>query len=213
MPYGDTDAPASAINPETTTAASKTALLKGIKNLILTISDKIPALSGGKVPVVESSAASILAKIIAAPATEAKQDSLDTLLRTTGITILPLSHTIDSIDVAKQSKGAVTVAHSAISATATSAELDCRGHNAILILVEFSGAYNWTFKLQGSMVSGGTFVDWYEQANTGSMVLMSYQCNANRGWTFKGIPDYVKIVATEDADGGTVTVKVQPVIL
>ncbi|NPV90067.1 MAG: hypothetical protein HPY50_04735 [Firmicutes bacterium] len=124
-----------------------------------------------------------------------------------------LSKDLDSIDVGKMSKGPVTVAHNAIDATATSTEIDCRGYNGILVEANISAAFNWTFKVQGCMVSGGTFVDWYEMANTGTMTLMSYQCNASRGWVWKGIPDYVKIVATENADGATVTVKVQPVNL
>jgi hypothetical protein len=124
-----------------------------------------------------------------------------------------LSKDLDSIDMGKMSKGAVTTAHNAIDATATSAEIDCRGFNGILVEASISAAFNWTFKLQGCMVSGGTFVDWYEMANTGAMTLMSYQCNASRGWVWKGIPDYVKIVATENASGATATVKVQPVNL
>lgn len=116
----------------------------------------------------------------------------------------------DSINVNKMGKGSVTTAHNAITATATSAEINCVGFNAVLVYVTLDSAHNWTFKLQGCPTTGGTFVDWYELANTGSMVAMSYQCNASRGFIFKGIPDYIKIVATEDEDGATCTVKVQP---
>ncbi len=121
-----------------------------------------------------------------------------------------LSKDLDSIDVGKMSKGPVTTAHNAITMTTTSNEIDCRGYNAVLIEASISAAFNWTFKIQGCMVSGGTFVDCYEQANTGTMTLMSYQCNASRIFLFRGVPDYIKIVATEDQDGATVTVKVQP---
>lgn len=108
-------------------------------------------------------------------------------------------------------KGAVVTAHNAITATATSAEIDCRGYNAIIIEAAISvAASNWTFKLQGCMTSGGTFIDLYELANTGVMADMSYQTNASKMFVFKGIPDYIKIVATEDVDGATVTVKAQP---
>ena len=125
-----------------------------------------------------------------------------------------LDSDFDSINVDKMSKGAVTTSHSAITATATSAELDCRGYNAILLEVAISVAVKlWTFKVQGCVVSGGTFVDCYELANTGAMTLMSYQTNESKIFIFKGIPDYVKIVATEDEDGATVTVKTQPLNL
>jgi hypothetical protein len=108
-------------------------------------------------------------------------------------------------------KGAVTTAHSAITATALSAEVDCRGYNALLVEVAISGgANNWTFSLQGCMASGGTFVPLYELANTGSMAAMSYQCDSSRMFLFKGIPDFVKLNANEDVNGSTVTVKVQP---
>lgn len=122
-----------------------------------------------------------------------------------------LSYLLDSIDVAKMSKGAVTTAHSTIAETATSAEIDCRGFNSLQVYVgPFSAAENWTFKVRGCMTSGGTFVDWYELANTGVMTLMSHQCNAAMGFPFRGIPDYVKIVATRDGGASTVSVIAQP---
>ena len=99
----------------------------------------------------------------------------------------------------------MTTAHNAITGTATSSAIDCRGYNSILIQVTISVSHNWTFSVRGCLTSGDTFTDWYEQANTGFMTSMSYQTNANKGFVFKGIPDYVKIVATEDDDGATVT--------
>jgi hypothetical protein len=107
-------------------------------------------------------------------------------------------------------KGAVTTAHNAIVGTTTSAAIDCRGYNSTLIQATISVSHNWTFSVQGCLTSSGTFTDWYEQANTGVMTLMSYQTNASKGFVFKGVPDYVKIVATEDVDGATVSVFVQP---
>ena len=112
-----------------------------------------------------------------------------------------------------KAKGAVTLAHSAIDATATSAKICTEGYNGILVDVEFSGAQNWTFSVQGSTLENGTFKDLYEMANTGTMTLMSYQCNASRMFVFKGVPDWIKIVATEDVTGVNVTVRVQPINL
>jgi hypothetical protein len=110
-------------------------------------------------------------------------------------------------------KGNVITVHSAITATATSDPVDCRGYNALLVFFDTSAANNWTIKVQGAPTRSGTYADCYEQANTGTMTLMSYQLNADRVFLFKGIPDWVKIVATEDVDGSTVTVKVQPCIV
>jgi hypothetical protein len=108
-------------------------------------------------------------------------------------------------------KGGVTATHTEAEATATSAAVDCRGYNAVLVHAVFTGAANWTIKLQGAMTKTGTFVDWYEQANTGTMTAMSYQTNASKGWIWKGIPDWIKIVATEDVNGQKVTINVQPI--
>jgi len=107
-------------------------------------------------------------------------------------------------------KGNVTTVHSAITATATSVIVDCTGYNALLVEFVISGAANWTVSLTGSLTRGGTYGSLYELANTGSMAAMSYQLNSNRVFLFKGIPDWVKVVATEDAGAETVTVRVQP---
>ena len=118
------------------------------------------------------------------------------------------------MDIDKINKGNVITAHSAITTTTTSARIDCRGKNSISIQTLISVATkNWTFKVQGSMTENGTYTDWYELANTGVMTPMSFQTNASKGFAFKGIPDWVKIVATEDEDGATVTVYAQPINL
>jgi hypothetical protein len=117
----------------------------------------------------------------------------------------------DSINVNKMGKGGVTTAHNAITETATSAEIDCRGYNSVLLEISQSAAEAWTYTVQGCMVSGGTFVDVYEMANTGVLAAMTIVENTlNRIVVFRGIPDYIKIVATEVAGTATVTVKVQP---
>jgi hypothetical protein len=105
---------------------------------------------------------------------------------------------------------AVALGMSAKTATTTSSEIDARGYNAILISIAISvQVKNWTTKLQGAFVSTGTYFDLYEMANTGTMTLMSYQTNASKMFLFKGIPDYVKIVATEDEDTSTMSIEAQ----
>jgi len=106
-------------------------------------------------------------------------------------------------------KGSVTTAHDGITETATSTEIDCGGYNALLVeTVVTVAAKNWTVKVTGSLSTGGTFGDCYEGAT-----LMSYQTNSSKIAIWKGIPRYVKIVATEDEDTGTCTVRVQPVMV
>ena len=110
--------------------------------------------------------------------------------------------------VRKVEKGKVTIVHSLIEATTTSAEISCVGYNAILVhtvVTPDKKDMQWTTKLQGCMTSGGTFVDWYDGAT-----LMSFQTDSGKAVVWKGVPDFVKVVATEDADGGKATVTVQP---
>lgn len=134
--------------------------------------------------------------------------------------VTALSHLLDSIDVAKMSKGAVTAAHSAITATATSNEIDCRGFNSLLVECAVSAitSGNWVVEVQGSMESGGTlglFTNLADAAPAGIVNLFksaSMNANGNYVLLFKGITDYVKIVATRTTDG-TLTCKVQPMNL
>ena len=106
----------------------------------------------------------------------------------------------------KQSKGKITTAHSLITETTTSAEISCVGYNSLLVYTSITDAVqNWTVKVQGCMTSGGTFADWYDGATQ-----MSYQTNSGKAAVWKGVPDFCRIVATEDVNGAKCTVKVQP---
>ena len=113
-------------------------------------------------------------------------------------------------DVYMMSKGSVTTAIDGANANTTSAPIDATGFNAVLVYFTTSAKNNWTVKVQGCDTRNGTYADVYEQANTGAMAAMSYQLDANKIFLFKGIPDWIKVVATEDVDGATVSVKVQP---
>jgi hypothetical protein len=94
-------------------------------------------------------------------------------------------------------------------ATKTSDPIDARGWNAALLAITLSGAANWTVKLTGCFTRNGTYLDLWELANTGAMAQMSYQTNASKMILFKGIPNWIKVVATEDAGAETVSVDVQ----
>jgi len=134
---------------------------------------------------------------------------VETLLRTTGITLLPLDSSLDSIDVDKMTKGAITTAHSAITDTATSAEIDCRGFNSLLVHF-VSDAINktWTISVLGAMGSGLTFVPLLDKAT--GLAASEITTDISGFFVISNIPDYIKIVATKIDDGATVTCKVQP---
>lgn len=107
----------------------------------------------------------------------------------------------------KGTKGSVTTAHNAITATTTSNEINCSGYNALLVeTVVTIAVKNWTTKVTGCLSTGGTFGNCYE-----GTTLMSSQTNSSKIVVWKGIPNFVKIVATEDEDTGTCTVRVQPI--
>jgi hypothetical protein len=113
------------------------------------------------------------------------------------------------VDIEYMNKGSSIAAISAVTGTTTSAPIDARGKNAVLLKLTFSGAANWTIKLTGCFTRNGTYVDIWELANTGVMAQMSYQTNASKMILFKGIPDWIKVTATEDAGAETVSVEAQ----
>jgi hypothetical protein len=120
-----------------------------------------------------------------------------------------LSYLYDSIDVAKMSKGAIIIAHDAITATTTSAEIDCRGYNSLLVHFGSDASdKTWTISVLGAMGSGLTFVPLLDKAT--GLAASEITTDISGFFVISNIPDYVKIVATEVDDGATVTVKVQP---
>lgn len=107
--------------------------------------------------------------------------------------------------ISGRTKGAVTVAHNLIEVTTTGAEINTQGFNAIIIQEIITvNAKLWTVKLTGSLISGGTFSDVYDNGT-----LCSMQTNSSKIMLFKGIPQFLKIVATEDEDTGKCTVRYQ----
>lgn len=128
-----------------------------------------------------------------------------------------LSSTYDSIDVSKMGKGNVTVAHNAITVTATSAEIDCRGFNTISVEMACSAfsSGNWAAAIHGCAISGGTFGPCYSPKDDGTNVAQAIapiSANGNTTYYFRGIPNFVKIVATRTTDG-TLTCKITPMNL
>lgn len=107
------------------------------------------------------------------------------------------------------SKGPITTAHDAITATTTSAEIDCRGYNSLLVhFVSDASDKKWTISVQGAMGSGLTFVPLLDKAT--GLAASEITTDISGYFTISNVPDYVKIVATEIDDDATVTVKVQP---
>ncbi len=113
----------------------------------------------------------------------------------------------DGVDVKKMTKGTVTVAHNAITATATSAEIDCRGYNSLLVHFTSSASdKEWVLSITGAMVTGGAFVPLIAAGSAVSSMTTSI----SGYFVISNIPDFIKITATENGDGATVTVTVQP---
>lgn len=118
------------------------------------------------------------------------------------------------VDINAKIKGNIVTAHSAITATATSDKIDCTGKNALLVQVDISGgANNWTIKIQGALSKNDTYYDIYQQNAAGTWTALSCQMNSSRTFVVFGITEWIKVVATEDVNGSTVTVKVQPFVM
>lgn len=101
-----------------------------------------------------------------------------------------LSSDIDSIDVAKISKGGVITALDSTSGDSNT--LNCDGFNSILLYVDGSA----TVKVLGSLTNSGTFFDCEGMSKT---------VTTGGVYKFNGIPDYIKVNAN-----ATCTVKIQP---
>jgi len=128
-----------------------------------------------------------------------------------------LSSEYDTIDVNKMSKGGVVVAHNAITATATSSEIDCRGFNTISVECAVSNitSGNWLIEILGCALSGGTFGNCFAPKDDGTFVQQKtpvLSANGSTTYYFRGIPNYVKIKATRTTDG-TLTCTVTPMNL
>jgi len=126
-----------------------------------------------------------------------------------------LSSEVDSIDVAKMSKGEVDSALEDIVVTTTSSEIDCRGFNAISIEMEVIDSTNgWTVNILGSAISGGTFGYCYTPKDDGTFtqqVTSELYGDINATFYFTGVPNYVKVEG--EGNDGTLTVRVTPMNL
>ena len=136
-------------------------------------------------------------------------DKIDILDRT--------SRYLGKTSIAGIEKGSVITVHNAIMATATSSEIDCRGFNAISVEMACSTftSGNWVASIYGCAASGGTFGQCYAPKGDGSFVAQqtpAISTNGNYTFYFKGIPNYMKILATRTTDG-TLTCKVTPMNL
>ena len=111
--------------------------------------------------------------------------------------------------------GATTTALSSVSATTTSAEIDCRGYNSLRIESEVTATSSGTFAqtITGSEISGGTFGQIFQNVtNTQTaVVLPSLAAVKKEIYTIQSvIPSFVKITETLSGGTGTITVKITP---
>lgn len=98
--------------------------------------------------------------------------------------------------------GTLTTSHNAITGTATSAAIDCRGYTDLWCGVTLSTTGTWTISLTASNTLAGTYYDL-----TGQSVTLT----ATGAHVFHGVPDWVKVVATEDSGSAACTVVTMPV--
>ncbi|MDD3414881.1 MAG: hypothetical protein PHY47_12885 [Lachnospiraceae bacterium] len=105
-------------------------------------------------------------------------------------------------------KGDVRKVLDGVGETTTSDEVDTSMFNALYVACEVGGTGGtWTVKLQGRLNHDGTALDLSDESGD---ALTTGAITASCIKVFKPIPDIVKLVATENVDGGTITVYVQP---
>lgn len=110
------------------------------------------------------------------------------------------------MELIQMAKGAIVspTELQSITATTTSNVQRARGHNAMIMYVEFvTGSGTWSVKVQGAIAGNGTFIDVYKEDGN-AMTIAS--ATASKAIVFKGIPEHFKIVATEDSNGATIKV-------
>lgn len=107
----------------------------------------------------------------------------------------------------EQIRGTVTTVLNAISATTTSAAVDCTGYKACHVSVAISGTGTWQVDLQAALSTDGTYMDVYDNNDT---QLTTGVLSGSRMKMFCCIPSTVKVVATKVSGTGTCTVRVQP---
>ncbi len=103
-------------------------------------------------------------------------------------------------------QGTTTTALSLVQSTTTSAAIDCRGFDSVIVEIAVTVAVKlWTVALSGANAVDGTF----NALSTGATA-MSKQTNTTYCGVWRGVPDWVKVTATEDEDTGKCTVKITP---
>lgn len=89
----------------------------------------------------------------------------------------------------------------AIEATATSNALDLHDFNSLMLSANIQDATkNWTIKLVGAIQESDDFLDVYDDRGANQL---SKQTNASKCFVFKGIPRFVKVVATTEEESGS----------
>ena len=114
-------------------------------------------------------------------------------------------------------RGAVTTAHSAITATTTSTAIDLTGYTGALVecAVTAITSGNWVCELTGNLTNVGTFgsifqFDGATSQATNKPLTAALNANGVYVYYFTGLPAFVKVVATRTTDG-TLTCRVQPI--
>ena len=103
-------------------------------------------------------------------------------------------------------KGRIETAINAETGTKTSQAFRVADNNAVLVKVEVAGSGDWDVEVQGAFKTDETFSNIYD--NNGTQLKRAAITASCMFWV-AGIPDYIKIKATENSGTATVTVKIQ----
>lgn len=123
-------------------------------------------------------------------------------------TLLTAAVNNDKVDTNLKSvaKGNTTTALSAVSATTLSSSIDCTGFTSVLVAIVCNDSGVWNVALTGSPIDEGIFLPLYD----GAYKLETGNISDARIMLFRGIPDFLKVIATLISGAGTCDVIVQP---
>jgi hypothetical protein len=141
--------------------------------------------------------------------------SVATAISAIELTLKSLDSVNDQIAVPIMPKGSISAIHAAITATTTGTEINTVGYNGLLIDYDVTniGTGSWAIKVTGAVSAAGSYRDvYYVEGGQEYQMATTVTAAQSRIITFKGIPDYCKIVSTRTVSG-TLSLTAQPVHL
>lgn len=116
----------------------------------------------------------------------------------------------DYVNYSARANGEVDASLVNVGASGTSAEIDSRGMTSVRLYITVTGTATFDITLQGSDVSGGTYLPIYD--NTATPVVVKRTVSQSMITYLDFAANWNQVVVTRTSGTGTVTIKAQPCI-